>query len=222
LGRVKTNYLLKSNFKEQHLEPTTFLQQLRSKTANSHQLIEQNNVSQLLMSQDVTITQYSQYLSSMYSFVYGFEKMVFPLLKYYELLQLDDRRKSHLIQTDLAMLNYKVAEHYVNDELFSTHYKTTTAALGGMYVLEGSTLGGQIISRHLSKVLGNSVVGKTTYLTAYAGQTGSMWKIFLQLLCETAVASGNEDEIIESAVNTFSLLNNCLSKYPYKLTAYEN
>jgi heme oxygenase (biliverdin-IX-beta and delta-forming) len=204
------------------MEPTIFLQQLRSKTANSHQLIEQNSASQLLMSQAVTITQYAHYLKSLYGFVYGFEKMVFPLLKHYEMLQLDDRRKSQLIQADLAMLHHTAAEPYLKDELFTTHYQTAAAALGGMYVLEGSTLGGQIINKHLSTVLGNSVVGKTTYLMAYAGQTGSMWKSFLQLLCEVGATSVNEDEIIESAVNTFSLLNNCLSKHPYKLVEYEN
>jgi heme oxygenase (biliverdin-IX-beta and delta-forming) len=204
------------------LEPTTFLQQLRNKTANSHQLIEQNSVSQSLMSQGVTITQYAHYLKSMYGFVYGFEKMVFPLLKHNELLQLEDRRKSHFIQGDLAVLNHSAAQPYLNDELFSTHYRTAPAALGGMYVLEGSTLGGQIINKHLSKILGDSVAGKTTYLMAYAGQTGSMWKSFLQLLCEAGATTGNEDEIIDSAVNTFSLLNNCLSEHPYKLAEYEN
>ena len=204
------------------MEPTTFLQQLRSKTANSHQLIEQNSISQSLMSQGVTVTQYARYLKNMYGFVYGFEKIVFPLLKHYELLQLEDRRKSHLIQADLVLLNYTAVQPYINDELFSTHYQTAAAALGGMYVLEGSTLGGQIINKHLSKVLGNSVAGKTTYLMAYTGQTGSMWKNFLQLLCETGATTGNEDEIIDSAVNTFSLLNNCLSENPYKLTEYAN
>lgn len=204
------------------MEPTAFLQQLRSKTAHSHQLIEQNSISQLLMGQSVTITQYALYLSRMYNFVYGFEKMVFPLLNQYKLLQLDDRRKSHLIQADLTMMNHSAVQPFVNDELFSAHYQTVSAALGGMYVLEGSTLGGQIISKHLSKILGDSVAGKTTYLMAYTGQTGSMWKIFLQLLCEEGEIHGNEDEIIDSAVNTFSLLNICLSHEPLKLAEHEN
>jgi heme oxygenase (biliverdin-IX-beta and delta-forming) len=204
------------------LESAIFLQQLRSKTASSHQLIEQNSMSQSLMSQDVTTDQYADYLKGMYGFVYGFEKMVFPLLKHHELLQIEDRRKAHFILDDLALMNHTAAYPYVSDELFKIHYQTAAAALGGMYVLEGSTLGGQIISKHLSKVLGDSVVGKTTYLTAYAGQTGSKWKIFLQSLCEAGAITGNEDEIIDSAVNTFSLLNNCLSKYSYKLVQYEN
>jgi heme oxygenase (biliverdin-IX-beta and delta-forming) len=204
------------------LESTTFLQQLRSKTANSHLLIEQNSISQSLMSQRVTTSEYAQYLKSMYGFVYGFEKMVFPLLKHHELLQIEDRRKAHFIQQDLALLNHTAAQPYVNDELFNTHYQSAAAALGGMYVLEGSTLGGQMINKHLSKFLGDSVAGKTTYLTAYAGQTGSMWKNFLQLLCEAGATTNNHDEIIDSAVNTFSLLNNCLSKHSYKLAEYEN
>ncbi len=202
------------------MESSAFLQKLRSKTANSHQLIEQNSASQLLMSQDVTIPQYAQYLKSMQGFVYGFEKEVFLLLMHYPLLQLDERRKAHLIQEDLAMLNYTAVQPYASDELFNANYQTVPAALGGMYVLEGSTLGGQIINKHLLHTLGNSVAGKTTYLIAYAGQTGSMWKSFLKLLCEAATTS-NEEEIIDSAVNTFSLLNNCLSQHTYKLAENE-
>jgi heme oxygenase len=195
---------------------------LRSKTANSHQLIEQNNISQSLMSQNVTTIQYAQYLSKMYSFVHGFEKMVFPLLQHYEQLQLNDRRKSQLIASDLALLNYNVLQHYENDKLFNTHYQTAAAALGGMYVLEGSTLGGQFISRHLSDKLGNAIAGKTTYLTAYSIQTGSMWKNFLHLLCAESDRKGFEEEIIKSAINTFSLLNRSLSYEPLELTQYEN
>ena len=204
------------------MEPNIFLQRLRSKTANSHQLIEQNHASQLLISEEVTIVHYADYLKKLYGFVHGFEKMVFPLLKHNQLLQLDDRRKSHFIQADLALLNHTAAQPYLNDALFSTHYPNAAAAFGGMYVLEGSTLGGQIISKHLSKVLGNEVAGKTTYLSAYAKQTGSMWKSFLQLLCDAGTTTCNEDEIIDSAVNTFSLLNNCLSEYSYKLIENEN
>jgi len=203
------------------LESSIFLQRLRSKTANSHQLIEQNSASQLLISKEVTIVQYAHYLKSLYGFVYGFEKMVFPILKHH-LLQINDRKKSHFIQADLTMLNQTAAQPYVSDELFSTHYPTAAAAFGGMYVLEGSTLGGQIISKHLSKVLGAAVDGKTTYLSAYANQTGTMWKSFLQLLCEAGTSNNNEDEIIDSAVNTFALLNNCLSEHSCKTAKNEN
>lgn len=204
------------------MESAIFLQRLRSKTANSHQLIEQNSASQLLISKEVTIAQYAHYLKRLYGFVHGFEKMVFPILEHNPLLQLDERRKSHFIQADLALLNHAAAQPDVNDEIFSTHYPTAAAAFGGMYVLEGSTLGGQIISKHLSKILGAAVAGKTTYLSAYAKQTGTMWKSFLQLLCEAAASNNHEDEIIESAVNTFSLLNNCLSDYSYQLAENEN
>jgi heme oxygenase (biliverdin-IX-beta and delta-forming) len=204
------------------LESSIFLQRLRSKTANSHRLIEQNSASQFLISKEVTIVQYADYLKSLYGFVYGFEKMVFPILKHHQLLQINDRKKSHFIQADLAMLNQTAAQPYVSDELFSTHYPTAAAAFGGMYVLEGSTLGGQIISKHLSKILGAAVAGKTTYLSAYASHTGTMWKSFLQLLCEAAASNNNEAEIIESAVNTFALLNNCLSENSYQLVRDEN
>jgi heme oxygenase (biliverdin-IX-beta and delta-forming) len=203
------------------VEPSIFLQQLRAKTAGSHQLIEQNIASQQLMGPGVTLLQYGHYLKNLYGFVQGFEKMVFPLLNHYPLLQLDNRKKLHLLQADLAMLNDTDELQLLPDELFSTHYGSIPAALGGMYVLEGSTLGGQIISKHLLNTLGNAAAGSTTYFTAYAGQTGSMWKNFLQLLCEAAVTTEGEEEIIESAINTFTLLNTSLLKSHYKIAVNE-
>jgi heme oxygenase len=56
---------------------------------------------------------------------------------------------------------------------------------------------------------------------AYAGKTGSMWKIFLQLLGEAGTTIDNRDEIIDSAVHTFALLNTCL-EIKYQFTEYEN
>jgi heme oxygenase (biliverdin-IX-beta and delta-forming) len=203
------------------VESSIFLQQLRAKTAGSHQLIEQNIASQQLMNPDVTVLQYGHYLKSLYSFVHGFEKMVFPLLNHYPALQLDKRKKSHLLQADLVMLNNREELELLPDELFSTHYRGVPAAFGGMYVLEGSTLGGQIISKHLSSTPGIAAGGSTAYFTAYAGQTGTMWKNFLQLLCEAADTRANEEEIIESAINTFALMNSCLSANRYKIAANE-
>jgi heme oxygenase len=48
-------------------------------------------------------------------------------------------------------------------------------ALGGLYVLEGSTLGGRVVARHLRKHLGDPLPG-ATFLDFHGGQAAAHWK----------------------------------------------
>jgi heme oxygenase len=56
----------------------SFLQNLRSRTASQHSLLEQNSASKKLLGNQVTAADYAAYLSLLYGFVKGFEKMFFP------------------------------------------------------------------------------------------------------------------------------------------------
>jgi hypothetical protein len=81
----------------------TFLQNLRSRTSEQHSLLEQNTASKNLLCQQVTVAHYAAYLSLLYGFLKGFEKIVFPILKY-SITDIEARRKTHLIVSDLNLL----------------------------------------------------------------------------------------------------------------------
>ncbi|UOQ78251.1 hypothetical protein MUN84_06595 [Hymenobacter sp. 5516J-16] len=51
-----------------------------------------------------------------------------------------------------------------------------------MYVLEGSTLGGQVIARQLAK----ANIPARAYFSGHAEQTGPLWKTFVGLLTQAA------------------------------------
>ncbi len=95
--------------------------------------------------------------------------------------------------------------------LIENMYTSKAAALGGLYVMEGSILGGAIIYRHLLSCLGETIKNKASYFTSYGAQTGSKWKAFLGMLCAEAEASGEQEVIIKSAIKTFVLLNKWMS-----------
>ena len=183
-----------------------FLQSLRSRTAHQHSLLEQNPASQNLLSLQVTSCDYATYLSLLYGFVKGFENIVFPLLKY-NITDIDERRKTHLLVADLNMLGVDEAGiTVIPDQFFAEVYQSNATALGGMYVLEGSVLGGAVIYKHLQSTLGfETIAGKATYFTVYGPGTGSRWKNFLQAFC--LASAGMEEEVITSASETFSLLH---------------
>lgn len=78
------------------------------------------------------------------------------------------------------------------------------AAIGSLYVMEGSTLGGQIISRCLQSApwLPPDGLG---YFDPYGPATGTMWRHF-RIWAEAASKFGSADAVIAGAVETFRTL----------------
>lgn len=188
-----------------------FLQKLKSETSNSHLALEKNPYSINLMSPNVSLEDYSNYLQRLYGFVFGFERTVFP-----KLIEIDPginlRRKSELMQHDLWKLKCDFTKlPTLSEQAFNQHYTDNLTALGGLYVLEGSMLGGVMIKKHLTEHLGNQVFDNTKYFTGYGSETGKVWKNFLNILSFHADDAEKEQIIIKSANNTFNLLNQWLA-----------
>jgi heme oxygenase len=198
-----------------------FLQSLRSRTAHQHSLLEQNIVSKNLLEPQVTAADYAAYLSMLYGFVKGFENIVFPLLQP-SITDIEERRKTHLLVSDLNTLGIDEAGIVaIPDHVFTEAYHSNAAALGGMYVLEGSVLGGAVVYKHLKTTWGiEAIAGKAKYFTAYGPETGSRWRNFLQAFC--LASSGMEEEVINSASQTFSLLHNWFNNHSVKRRQHES
>jgi heme oxygenase (biliverdin-IX-beta and delta-forming) len=200
------------------VQASPFLLKLRSETASSHQALEENPSSQFLMSDEVTVQAVEQYLKTMYGFVKGFEKVVFPILNN-KLPQLASRKKTHLLTTDLLLSAPDIDRlNVLPDSVFTNYYTNSCTAWGGMYVLEGSALGGQIITKHLQRILGKAITNRIHYLTPYGAETGSMWKTFLHHFSEAAATKCDQEEIIKSAVQTFSLMNSWMTSSTTKIS----
>lgn len=193
------------------MQSSLFLQKLRSATTTAHQALEENPAAKILMSPNVTWDAVDHYLKSMYGFVSGFEKIVFPMLEN-SLPQLNERRKTQLLEVDLIESSQKTNSlPVIPFGILTAQYDNPSKAWGGMYVLEGSTLGGQIITRHLQRILGKGIESKINYLAPYGAHTGIMWKNFLHYFSEVATVICDEEEIIDSAIQTFSLLDNWIN-----------
>jgi heme oxygenase len=83
-------------------------------------------------------------------------------------------------------------------------------ALGGLYVTEGATLGGQIISRHLEQTLGLSARRGAAFFASYGLQVGAMWRAFCAIL--QAETTAEEDEVVIGAARqTFIAIHEWLS-----------
>ncbi len=80
---------------------------------------------------------------------------------------------------------------------------TLPALLGCMYVMEGSTLGGQLIARHVEKTLDLTEGDGDAFFRGHGERTGQMWKEFCELL-KTKITDQQADEAIASARAMFA------------------
>jgi heme oxygenase len=81
----------------------------------------------------------------------------------------------------------------------------TDAALGRMYVLEGSTLGGIFIDRHLSG-LPELAGTRISAFSPYGSETGAMWAAFRRATRARAAGGGDAGAMLEAARGTFASL----------------
>jgi len=73
-------------------------------------------------------------------------------------------------------------------------------AMGALYVLEGSTLGGRHVARHVRRVLGGGA--GVRWFTAYGDDTATRWATF-----RVAASAGHDlDAMVEGAAATFDAL----------------
>jgi heme oxygenase (biliverdin-IX-beta and delta-forming) len=111
------------------------------------------------------------------------------------------RRRAALFASDLATLGAPGTE--VGPELPAP--AGTDEALGRLYVLEGSTLGGVFIDRHLATVPELSGLRLRAF-SPYGPETGAMWHGFRRAVRERVAAGGDAATMVAAARQTFGAL----------------
>jgi heme oxygenase (biliverdin-IX-beta and delta-forming) len=78
--------------------------------------------------------------------------------------------------------------------------------LGCLYVLEGATMGGRMITRHLQATFGITPDAGGRFFDGYGADTGKMWQSTRQLLVRGAPDLPSENAMVASAITTFACL----------------
>jgi heme oxygenase (biliverdin-IX-beta and delta-forming) len=181
-----------------------FLDKLKNHTAPAHKKLESLSVSASILSPNMKIDEYCHYLSLMYDVHNNTQEIVFPLLTAV-ISDLKEREKTQLIHQDLSYLNYTKKN---TASVFRNENITVPFALGILYVIEGSTLGGRFILKNVETIPGLDQQHGVSYFTGYGNQTGSYWKTFLNLLTAYEEQNNCQNEIIEGAVYAFECIYN--------------
>jgi heme oxygenase (biliverdin-IX-beta and delta-forming) len=113
------------------------------------------------------------------------------------------RRRAHLFAADLSALG---AGTDTAEQPALPAVEDTDQALGRLYVLEGSTLGGTFISRHLATLptLGPGV--RLGAFSPYGTETGAMWHAYRRVTRERVAAGGDAGRVVGAARSTFGAL----------------
>lgn len=182
-----------------------FFQRLKLETADLHRQTENSRLSVALMSEPLTEKVYTDYLLRMKEVVAFYEKNIFPALAAV-IPDIEQRRKLSSVQKDLDHFNITT-----ESSSFSLPAAESTASLlGYMYVLEGSTLGGAFIYKHVNRHLNVTEEQGGAYFSCYQNQLSARWKTFLEIVGEYSLQKHQADEIIAAARLAFEAIRNQL------------
>ena len=81
---------------------------------------------------------------------------------------------------------------------------TPAACLGVLYVLEGATLGGQVLRREMARRLALDASNGGAFLNVYGVETGRRWKDFLDYLGHVPLDDLGRQQAVDAACSTFS------------------
>lgn len=149
--------------------------ELKEKTRDVHTDLERTLLSHIQLVHNVE--RYASLLTLMYGYYAAIENRLDSFRA--AIPDYDRRRKSQAIVGDLTKLAHPVDGIALCVDI--PIINSIPQALGAMYVLEGSTLGGKVISKMLSKQL-PSIANSLTFFQGYGDDTMGMWQKFKQYL----------------------------------------
>lgn len=195
--------------KEQPQPRELFFKELREKTSGYHHKLEETALSQVILSEGITIGAYIDYLKVMYVFTQPFEETFFPLAKRF-FPDIHGRERADFLKNDLLKLGVAPSELDEAD-FVSFEVRDIEEIAGAIYVMEGSSLGGRVIFKHVHKTLGLSEDTGASYFYGYGSETGKMWTSFLDALWDFT-AQHSQQKVIEGAVKTFKEMYNLFNR----------
>nr|AAQ21352.1 Csw021 [uncultured bacterium] len=186
------------------LEHGALADRLKRDTATDHAEVEDTVQ---LMHID-TPARYVAVLAAFHGFWPGIEARIGQALSLPLQAEFAPRWRASRLSDDLARMGLPAAQ--ITQLPVCTQWPvidSPAAALGAMYVTEGSSLGARHISRHLHECLQLDAASGASFFFGHGQQTGSLWLRFKALLAEQLPTRAEQDRAVLAATQTFSALN---------------
>ena len=169
---------------------------LKQETSADHDRVER---SIRLMDGHLDLPTYLDTLQRLYGFVAGWEQWAAQANSVAVQALLCKRRRSALLRADLTYFATSLPLRTYTGPMLSPG--SEPQVLGAMYVMEGSTLGGQFIARHVETTLALSPGQGDSFFRGYGDSTGGMWREMKDALA--ALPDSTSEETIQAAKALF-------------------
>ena len=155
---------------------------IKTTTAPLHARLEQALFANAIMDGSLTLSDYNKVLRVNYYVHHLLEPLIFIALgeRVKQEIELVKRTKLPALEEDMIGSRINLfADGHISVHLPS--FDNEAEALGALYVLEGATLGGQVIIKQLKKNDSFATL-PLAYYNVYANKTGVRWKQFLEII----------------------------------------
>jgi heme oxygenase len=175
-------------------------QQLRQATKLPHHALDHHPVLAPLLKPDLSRVQYGNALAALHGVYQYAESWILAFLDQNPgVFDYAARRKLPALQADLHSLQRTPLPLAWDFQA----PKTLGALIGILYPLEGSTLGGQYIARHLSQLPGPRL--PTRFFTGYGELTPQRWDEFIRFV-DTQSSPGDYADATATACSLFGAI----------------
>ena len=196
------------------------LERLREETKGAHDRLEAVALSDKIMDGSLQVDEYKKLIRVHYLVHKELESLLeekgvqehFPELGY------EERKKMPLLEKDVEELSIAREKLEVPaagqlPRIEESQEGTPYGILGCMYVMEGATLGGNVIVKSLRKNEHLSGLEDFHYFGCYGTETGKKWKSFLEVLKEKGQGPEAQQQIVDAARSTYELFEENFKKF---------
>jgi heme oxygenase len=176
-----------------------FTEKIKEATLTYHQQTEKvlvGKMKSMRSKQD-----YIDLLTAFYSYFGGLEQHIERYINASNLVNYNDRRKTAALIDDLKALGGNIPPIAQGNDL--PEIDNYLQAFGALYVIEGSTLGGKIISKMIQQHLHINDDAGLSFFNSYGDKMQDMWDSFKAILNSVAATPADEEIILQAANQTF-------------------
>lgn len=183
------------------------LDKLRAATEELHRQIEQDNLAALIMSHKITVEEYKLLLLQNYTAYYNTENAIAHYIPE------NENCKNILLKKDLQELevDISVAQQFKEDFKISNRAE----AVGAKYVVEGSALGGMMISKEIPNCPALAHLPACNFFNGNR-QSINGWKNFIKNLKTETFTPEEEDQAVQKAKETFKFFGRVFNEVHLK------
>ncbi|GAA4779114.1 biliverdin-producing heme oxygenase [Olivibacter ginsenosidimutans] len=141
---------------------------------------------------------YADFLKHFYAYFHAVEQQIAPFITTAILSDIKDRRNASYLKQDIEALGETATALPYAEAPMITNVQQ---ALGALYVLEGSIMGGSIIVKMLEK---QGIIEGISFFSGYGPATGEKWTTFIGVLNTYSTQPEQEKQAIQAANATFT------------------